>query len=288
MADWLLAHQISLRLGTFAGVFAAMAAWEALAPRRERALGRAARWPGNLGIVAIDAALLRFVAPMSAVAFAEFAAARGWGLLPALGLPGLATTLAAVALLDAAIWAQHVVFHRVPALWRLHRMHHADVEFDVINGLRFHPLEMVLSMAVKLAVIAAVGAPPVAVLAFEVVLNSAAMFNHGNVTLPLRLDRVLRWMIVTPDMHRVHHSSLPEETHSNFGFNLPWWDRCFGTYVAQPRDGHTGMQLGLPMFREPRWLRLDRMLVQPWVGPVGLYRGSRRAVPTAAKQLGQR
>ncbi len=264
MADWLLAHQISLRLGAFAGVFADMAAWEALAPRRERALGRAARWPGNLGIVAIDAALLRFVAPMSAVAFAEIVAARGWGLLPALGLPGWATTLAAVALLDAAIWAQHVVFHRVPALWRLHRMHHADLDLDVTSGARFHPLEILLSMAIKFAVIAALGAPALAVLLFEVLLNASSLFNHANVALPERLDRALRLALVTPDMHRVHHSIRRDETDSNFGFCMPWWDRLFGTYREAPRAGQLGMTIGLPAFRDPRELRLDRLLTQPF------------------------
>ena len=272
----LLSIDTLIRLGSFLGVFALVAGWEVLAPRRPQLVGRGQRWPSNLGLVVLNALLLRLVFPITAVGFAMAVQAQGSGLLQVIAVPGWLAGPVAFVLLDLAIYLQHVLFHSVPLLWRLHRMHHADVEFDVTNGLRFHPLEMVLSMAIKLAVIAALGAPPTAVLAFEVVLNAAAMFNHGNVALPVRLDRVLRWFIVTPDMHRVHHSSVPEETHSNFGFNLPWWDRWFGTYVAQPREGHAGMELGLTMFRERRWLRLDRLLMQPWVGPVGPLRGSRR------------
>ena len=276
MFDSMATNDTLIRLASFVGVFAAIALWEFVAPRRPQAVHRARRWPSNLGIVALNTVLLRVVFPTSAVGLALVVEAQGGGLLHALAVPPWLAVVAAFVLLDLAIYLQHVLFHSVPVLWRLHRMHHADVEFDVTNGLRFHPLEMVLSMLIKLAVIAAIGAPPAAVLAFEVVLNAAAMFNHGNIALAPRLDRLLRWLIVTPDMHRVHHSSLPEETHSNFGFNLPWWDRWFGTYVAQPREGHAGMQLGLTMFREPGWLRLDKMLVQPWVGPVGPLRGSVR------------
>ena len=289
MLDALLSLDTLVRLGSFFGVFAAVALWEFVAPRRPQAVKRSRRWPSNLGIVALNTVLLRGLFPISAVGLAMVVEAQGGGLLHAMAVPPWLAVPVAFVLLDLAIYLQHVLFHSVPVLWRLHRMHHADVEFDVTNGLRFHPLEMVLSMAIKLAVIAAVGAPAMAVLAFEVVLNAAAMFNHGNVALAPRLDRVLRWIIVTPDMHRVHHSSVPDETHSNFGFNLPWWDRWFGTYVAQPREGHAGMQLGLAMFREPAWLRLDKLLVQPWVGPIGPLRGSTRATPRPPpQQLGPR
>ncbi len=273
---WLLSADMLIRLGSFLGAFALIAVWELLAPRRPQAVGRVQRWPGNLGLVALNTVLLRLVFPVTAVGLAVAVESQGAGLLRALAMPGWLAVPLAFVLLDLAIYLQHVLFHSVPVLWRLHRMHHADVEFDVTNGLRFHPLEMVVSMAIKLAVIAAMGAPPEAVLAFEVVLNAAAMFNHGNIALPTRLDCMLRWFIVTPDMHRVHHSSAPEETHSNFGFNLPWWDRWFGIYVAQPRQGHAGMEIGLAMFRERRWLRLDRLLVQPWAGPTGSLRGNHR------------
>lgn len=276
MLDALLTFDTLIRLGSFLGVFALIAAWELVAPRRAQAVPRARRWPSNLSIVVLNAVMLRLVLPISAVGLAITVEAQGGGLLNALVVPGWIAVPVAFVLLDLAIYLQHVLFHSLPVLWRLHRMHHADVEFDVTNGLRFHPLEMLLSMFIKFAVIAAIGAPVAAVLAFEVVLNVAAMFNHGNIALPPGVDRVLRRLIVTPDMHRVHHSSLPEETHSNFGFNLSCWDRWFGTYLPQPRDGHTEMELGLAMFREPTWQRLDKLLIQPWVGPVGPLRGSTR------------
>jgi sterol desaturase/sphingolipid hydroxylase (fatty acid hydroxylase superfamily) len=179
--------------------------------------------------------------------------------------------VASVVILDLAIYLQHVLFHAVPALWRLHRMHHADLEFDVSTGLRFHPIEILLSMLIKFAVIGALGAPALSVLIFEVLLNATSMFNHGNVRIPLGFDRVLRWLVVTPDMHRVHHSILARETNSNFGFNLPWWDRLFGTYRAQPAAGHEAMTIGIEQFRDPRELGLDRMLIQPFRGDPGRY-----------------
>ena len=190
-------------------------------------------------------------------------------LLNALALPAWLSVVLAVVLLDLAIYLQPVMFHAVPALWRLHRMHHADLDFDVTTGARFHPIEILLSMALKLGVVAALGAPALAVLVFEVLLNATAMFNHANARLPEGLDRVLRWIVVTPDMHRVHHSVVPRETNSNFGFNLPWWDRLLGTYHAQPAAGHTAMTIGLEQFRDPRDLWLDRLLAQPFRGEAG-------------------
>jgi sterol desaturase/sphingolipid hydroxylase (fatty acid hydroxylase superfamily) len=264
MADILLANEPLIRLFAFAGVFAAMAAWEILAPRREQELTRGTRWPGNIGIVVLDAALVRLVFPTTAVGLALIAEARGWGLIQALELPIWAGVPLAVMALDLAIYLQHVLFHAVPALWRLHRMHHADLEFDVTTGARFHPVEILLSMGIKLGVVVALGAPAVAVLLFEVLLNATSMFNHSNVRMSARLDRMLRWIVVTPDMHRVHHSIVARETNSNFGFNLPWWDRLFGTYRDQPAAGHLGMTIGIEQFREPVEQRLDRMLTQPF------------------------
>ena len=203
----------------------------------------------------------------------------GRGLLHAVPLPGWLAGAIAFVLLDLAIYLQHLVFHSVPMLWRLHRMHHADTEFDLTNGLRFHPLEILLSMAIKFAAIALLGAPALAVLVFEIVLNATSVFNHGNVAMPSALDQQLRRWVVTPDMHRVHHSVLPRETHCNFGFNLPWWDRLFRTYRAQPEQGHEGMQLGLPVFRDPAWQRLDRLLIMPWSGAAGPTRRNLRAAP---------
>lgn len=252
-----------IRLGAFAGVLAVLAALEALAPRRPQIVGRWRRWPGNLGLVALDTLILRILFPAAAVGMALLADARGWGLLNAVDLPAWAEIAAAVVLLDLVIYAQHVLFHAVPALWRVHRVHHADLEFDVTTGLRFHPVEIVASMGIKFAAVVALGAPPLAVLIFEVVLNAAAMWSHANIRLPASLDRAVRRVLVTPDMHRTHHSVLPRETHSNFGFNLAWWDRLFGTYRAEPEAGHEAMVIGVPQFRAPGELRLDRMLLQP-------------------------
>lgn len=277
MSNFILAHEPAIRLASFAGVLAAMAAWEAAGPRRRRAVSRWARWPSNLGIVALNTLVLRLTFPVAAVGFAAVAEERGWGLLNSLALPGWTKIAVAFALLDLAIYLQHVMFHAVPALWRLHRMHHADLDFDVTTGARFHPVEILLSMGLKLAVVAALGAPPIAVLVFEIVLNATSMFNHANLRLPDGADRVLRWFVVTPDMHRVHHSVFPNETNSNFGFNLPWWDRLLGTYRPQPVAGHEGMTIGLDVFRDPAQLRLDRMLVQPLIGPTGKYPINRRS-----------
>ncbi|MGK7861253.1 sterol desaturase family protein [Falsiroseomonas sp. E2-1-a4] len=259
----ILSHEPLLRLLPFAGVFALMAMAEALHPRRSRSQTRWCRWPSNLGIVLLDTLLLRLVFPTAAVGVALAVEAQGGGLLPWLGLSGLAAVVLAILLLDLVIYLQHRLFHAVPLLWRLHRMHHADLDFDVTTGLRFHPLEILTSMLIKLAAVVVLGAPAVAVLLFEILLNATSLFNHANLRLPARLDRVLRRVLVTPDMHRVHHSVVPQETNSNFGFSLAVWDRLFGTYRAQPAAGHAGMTIGLAEFRDPRELRLDRMLVQP-------------------------
>ena len=278
MSGVLFAYEPYVRLAAFGGVFALMAAWELSGPRRKQSVGRGWRWPNNLGIVALDTLLVRVLFPTTAVGLALFAEARGFGLFNVVALPAWVSVLASIAILDLAIYLQHVLFHAVPALWRLHRMHHADLEFDVTTGLRFHPIEILLSMSIKLAVVAALGAPAVSVLIFEVLLNATSMFNHSNVRIPLGLDRILRWLVVTPDMHRVHHSIVVRETNSNFGFNLPWWDRLFGTYRAQPAAGHEAMTIGIEQFREPRELGLDRMLVQPFRSDAGRYPlGSRGA-----------
>lgn len=255
-----------IRLGCFLGGLLLMAGWEALAPRRTQTIGRLLRWPNNLGLVVLDTVVVRLLFPLSAVGLAFFAQSKGWGLFNLLDLPSWIAIPAAVLLLDLIIYGQHVMFHAVPWLWRMHRMHHADLEFDVTTGLRFHPGEIVLSMLIKFAAILVCGPPPMAVLMFEVVLNATSMFNHGNVRLPLRLDPVLRLLVVTPEMHRVHHSIDRRETDSNFGFNLPWWDRLFGTYRAQPALGHSGMVIGIDQFREPAELWLHRMLLQPLRG----------------------
>jgi sterol desaturase/sphingolipid hydroxylase (fatty acid hydroxylase superfamily) len=256
-----------LRFGVFVAVLAAMAAWELAAPRRRQQVSPLARWPGNIGMVAVGTLLLRLAFPTAAVGLAVVAEERGWGLLNTLTLPWWASAAAGFVLLDLVIYLQHVMFHAVPALWRLHRVHHADLECDVTTGVRFHPVEILLSMAIKLGAVAALGPPALAVLLFEIVLNAASLFNHGNVRVPAGIDRWLRRVVVTPDMHRIHHSARPHETNSNFGFSLSWWDRLLGTYRDQPDAGHDAMTLGLDQFRDPRELRLDRMLIQPLRGP---------------------
>ncbi len=260
----ILANEPLIRLSAFGGIFVAMAAWELLAPRRVQQIGRSTRWPSNIAIVVLDTALVRLVFPMTAVGVALLGEAKGWGLFYAIGLSAWAAVPLGIILLDLAIYLQHVLFHAVPALWRLHRMHHADLEFDVTTGARFHPIEILLSMGIKLGVIAALGTPAVAVLVFEVLLNATSMFNHSNVRMPAWLDGIIRWIVVTPDMHRVHHSIVARETNSNFGFNLPWWDRLFGTYRGQPAAGHQAMTIGIAQFRDPAEQRLDRMLTQPF------------------------
>lgn len=222
------------------------------------------RWPGNLGVVVLDTVLVRILFPTTAVGLALLAEAKGFGLFNVWPVASWIAIVVSVVILDLVIYLQHVLFHAVPALWRLHRMHHADLEFDLTTGARFHPIEILLSMVIKLTVIGALGAPAVSVLIFEVLLNATAMFNHSNVRLPGPIDRILRWLVVTPDMHRVHHSVVVRETNSNFGFNLPWWDRLFGTYRAEPAAGHEGMIIGVDEIRDPVEQRLDRMLTQPF------------------------
>ncbi len=256
--------EAAIRLGVFLGVLLVMLLAEALAPRGgARPLGRR-RWPANLALPVIGAALVRLVAPAGAVGAALWAEAQGVGLLPVLGVPAWGAVPLAVLLLDLTIYAQHRVFHRVPLLWRLHRMHHADPELDATTGLRFHPLEILASLAIKVAVVVALGAPPVAVLAFEVLLNATSLFNHADIRIPRRIDAWLRLLLVTPDMHRTHHAEARVDTDSCYGFCLPWWDRLFGSYRAAPDGGLDAAVIGVPGLRAPAEQRLDRLLVQPF------------------------
>lgn len=277
MRDLILTHEAGIRLGIFFGILAVMAVWEVVAPRRPTSLNRRARWPSNLGIVALNTVLVRLLLPTTAVALALTGEREGWGLLHHVGLPAWLGLVLAIAALDLVVYLQHVMVHAVPALWRLHRVHHADLHFDVTTGARFHPIEILLSMLIKFAAILVIGPSPEAVVVFEVLLNATAMFNHGNVRLPATVDRWLRWVVVTPDMHRVHHSVEDDETNSNFGFNLPWWDRLFGTYLAQPRGGHGGMTIGIRGWRDPAQVdRLPGMLALPFLGRVTDYAINRR------------
>jgi len=271
-----------IRFAAFALVFVAMALWEVAAPRRQPLLNRKQRWSHNLALLLVDAVAIRILVPGAAIAVAMAGEANGWGLLNVITVSAWIAVPLAVILLDLVIYFQHVTFHAVPALWRLHRVHHSDFDFDVTTGTRFHPLEILVSTALKCAAVAAVGAPVIAVLAFEVLLNATSMFNHGNVRMPPRLDHWLRYMVVTPDMHRIHHSINYNESSSNFGFNTPWWDRLFGTYRAQPGAGHEGMTIGVDAFRSAEDLRIDRLLTQPWLDSAGGYSINRRPEPTTS------
>lgn len=256
-----------IRLGTFTAVLLLLALLEVLMPRRRLSMGRLRRWPGNLGIVALDTLLVRILFPVAAVGAALIAEERGWGLFNLAALPAWLEIALAVILLDLLLYGQHVLFHRVQWLWRVHRVHHADRDFDVTTGLRFHPIEILLSMAIKVAAVMLLGATALAVLIFEILLNASAMWSHSNFRLPSGVDRPLRSLLVTPDMHRTHHSVVPRETHSNFGFNLACWDRLFGTYREGPEAGHEGMIIGLSEFRSGAELGLKGMLLMPFGPP---------------------
>lgn len=268
MSDLLMSYEPLIRGAVFIVVLLAMAVWEILAQRRHQSIVRRQRWPANLAIVVLDTLAVRLVFPLAAVGAALVASERGWGIFNLVDTPLWLAVAASVLILDLVIFFQHRIFHKVPWLWRLHRMHHADLEFDVTTGLRFHPLEILISMGIKLIAVMLLGAPAVSVLIFEVILNATSMFNHGNVNLPASVDRRLRFLLVTPDMHRVHHSIVRRETDSNFGFNVPWWDRLFGTYIDQPTAGHLKMVIGIEQFRDSSDLRLGRMLLQPFKNSV--------------------
>jgi sterol desaturase/sphingolipid hydroxylase (fatty acid hydroxylase superfamily) len=275
---FVLSHEAAVRLTFFLGVFATMALWELAAPKRALTVSKSRRWTSNLGLVVLNTVLLRVLFPAAAVGMAAFAAAHGWGVFNYARAPFWLAVIVSVIAMDFVIYLQHVMVHAVPALWRLHRVHHADLDYDVTTGARFHPIEIVLSMLIKFATIVVLGPPVLAVVVFEVLLNATSMFNHGNARIPEGVDRVLRRFVVTPDMHRVHHSVEDDETNSNFGFSLPWWDRLFGTYRDQPRGGHEGMTIGISTFRDEKQCdRLPGMLIMPFVGAVTEYAINRRS-----------
>lgn len=261
--SWLQANEAGFRLGAFFLVFTLCALAEWRWPRRVVPVSRLARWSAHFGVSVLGALLVRVAVPLLAMQAAWQAQAQGWGLMNQVALPSWLAVLLSVLLLDCLIYWQHRLFHAVPWLWRLHRMHHSDTHIDASTAIRFHPVEIALSMLIKVAAVLALGAPALGVLLFEVLLNASAIFNHSNLRLPLGVDAFLRRWLVTPDMHRVHHSWHPAETDSNFGFCLPWWDRLFASYRAQPAEGHTRMTIGLHDFRELRDQRLDQLLLQP-------------------------
>ena len=272
-----ITYEKEIRMSFFFGMLIIMAIWEVLAPRRALTVSKAVRWVNNLGLVFFNSFLIRVLFPAAAVGVAAFASENGWGIFNYYQVPFWLAVVISVIIMDFIIYLQHVMVHAVPALWRLHRIHHADLDFDVTTGARFHPIEIILSMLIKFATIIVLGPPIIAVVIFEVLLNAMAMFNHANVRLPLGLDKVLRWFVVTPDMHRVHHSVEDDEANSNFGFNLPWWDRLFGTYRDQPRNGHNGMTIGIRKYREPKQVSwLPGMLLLPFKGKISGYAINRR------------
>ncbi|MEH6639397.1 MAG: sterol desaturase family protein [Porticoccaceae bacterium] len=276
--QFLTQYEQAIRLSFFFGMLAIMGVWELLSPKRVLSVSKPLRWGNNLAVVFLSGFLVRVMFPAAAVGMAVLANNQGWGLLNYYALPYWFVVLVSVVALDCIIYFQHVMFHAVPILWRLHRMHHADLDFDVTTGARFHPIEIILSLILKFAAVAVLGVPVIAVIIFEVLLNATAMFNHANVHINKTLDRYLRWILVTPDMHRVHHSIEDDETNSNFGFNLPWWDRLFGTYRAQPRAGHRDMVIGIHQFREVKQVSwLSGMLWLPFIGKVSDYAINRRS-----------
>jgi len=275
--EFVMNNEVTIRLGFFFGIIGVMAIWELIAPKRDLTVSKVVRWANNLGIVFLNSFILRLLFPAAAVGVAAFANTQGWGIFNYYELPFWLVVVVSVIAMDFIVYLQHVMVHAIPALWRLHRMHHADLDFDVTTGARFHPIEIILSMLIKFATIIVLGPPVIAVVIFEVVLNATAMFNHGNVRIPNAIDRVVRWFVVTPDMHRVHHSVEDNEANSNFGFNLPWWDRLFGTYIDQPREGHEGMTIGIHKYRETKQVSwLPGMLLLPFKGKVSGYAINRR------------
>jgi sterol desaturase/sphingolipid hydroxylase (fatty acid hydroxylase superfamily) len=261
---FLMDQEIFLRLGFFLGIFFVMAFWEKLRPRRMLKQNKLNRWLNNLGLTFFNSFLLRIVFPAAAAGVALLADQRGWGLFNRVDMPELFAGIICIIILDLAIYIQHVVFHKVSLFWRLHRMHHTDLDIDVTTGARFHPVEIILSMIIKMGVVLAIGAPVWSVIVFEIILNGTSMFNHSNAYINQAIDRFLRLVVVTPDMHRVHHSVLIRETDSNYGFNFPWWDRLFGTYRDQPQAGHDKMNIGLANYRDPKWLQFKWMLLTPF------------------------
>ncbi len=283
--EFIISYELGIRFGFFIAVLGVMAMWEILAPRRTLNVSKSVRWMNNLGIVALNTIILRLIFPAAAVGMAALAETQGWGILNYIQSPIWLTVILSLIIMDAVIYFQHVLVHAVPILWRLHRVHHADLDFDVTTGSRFHPIEIILSLLIKFATIIVLGPPIIAVVIFEVLLNATSMFNHANIRIPQSVDRLLRWFVVTPDMHRVHHSVEDDETNSNFGFNLPWWDRLFGTYRDQPRAGHKQMTIGISTFRDlSHCTWLPGMLSLPFIGKISNYTINRRHWDAPHKQ----
>ena len=264
-------NELGIRLAFFLGILLIMFFWERFAPRRLLTKSKITRWVSNLGLVLIDSIMVRLVFPTALAGIALIAQQRGWGLFNQFELLYLLKIIFSILILDFVIYLQHVMFHVIPLLWRLHMVHHTDMDIDVTTGVRFHPIEIILSMGIKMITVILTGAPSLAVLIFEILLNGTSMFNHGNVRYSQQIDSLLRLLVVTPEMHRVHHSTIRWESNSNLGFNFPWWDRLFGTYRPQPAKGHVEMTLGLDQYKEPQKLTLPWLIILPFIGKLGKY-----------------
>jgi len=263
--EFLLGNRSQIQLGAFISALIILLVIERLFPRRDFQFSRPLRTLSNLSLAFLNNFLLQISFPILVLGAGYLAVEKGWGLFQIVNWPGWLELILGVLLLDLIIYGQHLVFHFVPFLWRLHRVHHADLELDVTTGIRFHPIEILISMGLKIGFVLLLGAPPLTVFSFELLLMLSSMFNHSNLAIPLKIDRILRYLIITPDVHRVHHSIHRDETNSNYGFNVPWWDRVFGTYTNQPRDGHGDMLIGIDLFRSQRWLYFHRLLIEPFV-----------------------
>lgn len=275
--EFVMTYEKEIRMGFFFGMIAIIGLWELIAPKRVLTVSKAVRWANNLGLVFFNSFIVRLVLPMAAVGVAVTAQENNWGLFNNIDMPIWLAAILAIVIMDLVIYIQHVMVHAIPVLWRLHRVHHADPDYDLTTGSRFHTLEIFLSMGIKFCTIVLLGPAVFAVVIFEVILNATAMFNHGNIRLPKGIDKVLRWFVVTPDMHRVHHSIEDDETNSNFGFSLPWWDRLFGTYRDQPRAGHEAMKIGIRSYssaKDVSWI--TGMLTLPFKGKISDYAINRR------------
>lgn len=271
--EFITEYEPGIRLTIFISILLIMSTWEILSPKRQLSVSKAKRWSHNFSLIVLNTLVLRLIFPTAAVGAAAWAAHENIGLLNQDIFVQLSQNLSfeiiililSVIFMDFVIWTQHLIFHKVPFLWRIHEMHHADLDIDLTTGLRFHPIEILLSMGIKISMIFIFGFSVLAIIIFEIILNTLAVFNHSNIAIKPQIDRVLRKIIVTPDMHRVHHSWLKHETNSNYGFNLSLWDYLFQTYRDQPKEGHEKMTIGTENFREKEWSRIDKMIMIPFI-----------------------
>ncbi len=276
MKEFFFQYESYIRLSSFIGLYALLTLWEISSPKRKLEHARRLRWVSNFGLIIISSILIRFIFPTAAVGISLLVEQNHWGLLYYFELPYIIHFIAAFVLMDLSLYFQHVMFHALPLFWRFHRVHHTDLDFDITTGLRFHPFEMVISILIKFMTITALGVPVLAVVIFEIILNAASMFSHSNIKIHSAIEQMTRWFIVTPDMHRIHHSVSENETNSNFGFFISVWDRLFGTYTKEPKEGHTGMQIGLNNFREPKWQDIRWLIYLPFVSNIKDYAINKR------------